>query len=146
MQFVALVDIDHTLRNSFPRDVMLADNDWDAYHAAGARDRPIESVCAMIRALSEANWLIVCVTAIPSKFRGITNKWFLENSIPVDELLMRDDEDYRPAPEIKIALCKARFGEDMKRQVTVVFDDRDDVVEAFAAAGMTAVRVHGRKD
>lgn len=147
MQFIALVDIDHTVRNAFPRDNMIdAETNWDDYHAAGAADKSIETVCNMVRALHASNWLIIGVTAIPDKFRGITNKWLVENNVPFDELLMRKDEDFRPAPEIKMQLVKERFGERMKNEVTVVFDDREDVVEAFASEGLTAVQVHGRKD
>jgi phosphoglycolate phosphatase-like HAD superfamily hydrolase len=143
MKFIALVDIDHTVSNSFWRDAMIG-GDWDAYHAAAIYDRPLHDTVAMIRALHDAGWSIYGLTARPSKWRKMTLDWLLAHDVKIDEMLMREDEDYRPAPAMKIALAKQKFGE-LRGVVTVVFDDRDDVIAAFRAEGVTAVQVNGVK-
>jgi phosphoglycolate phosphatase-like HAD superfamily hydrolase len=142
-RFIALVDIDHTVSNSFWRDAMIG-GEWDDYHRAAIYDRPLPDTVAMIRALHDAGWSIYGLTARPSKWRKMTLDWLLAHDVKIDEMLMREDEDYRPAPAMKIALAKQKFGE-LRGVVTVVFDDRDDVIAAFRAEGVTAVQVNGVK-
>lgn len=143
MRYIALVDIDHTVSNSFWRDAMIG-GDWDEYHRAAIFDKPLPDVIAMIAALHAAGWEIYGLTARPSKWRKMTLDWLLAHDVKIDEMLMREDDDYRPAPEMKIALALEKFGT-LKGVVTIVFDDRDDVIAAFRAVNVTAIQVHGVK-
>jgi phosphoglycolate phosphatase-like HAD superfamily hydrolase len=145
-----LVDVDHTLANSFYRDGLMAAPmgagvSWDEYHAASAKDEPIQDIVMMINSLAMAGYTIVVLTARPGKWRQLTMDWLLRIGVHVDELLMRPDDDYHPAPAMKTALALERFGNDLKEKVAFILDDREDVIAAFKALGITALQVNGRQ-
>ena len=143
-----LVDIDHTVSNSFWRDDMIGgEGGWDAYHAASAQDEPIHDMVAMVNAMYGSGKTIIGITARPEKWRLLTMEWLVKVYVSMDEILMRPDDAYHPAPEIKVALALERFDNEsnLKDQVALVIDDREDVIEAFRALGVTAIQVFGRK-
>lgn len=138
-----LVDLDHTLSNAFPRDGMIG-GPWDDYHAASVADEPLHDVVALVNALHDQGFTIVAITARPEKWRQLTGAWLRRHGIYIDEILMRPDEAFHPAPELKIALARARFP-DLKNQVALLLEDRDDVVAAFREEGITVLQVHARR-
>jgi hypothetical protein len=140
-----LVDVDHTLSAAWHRDGMIGGcGGWDAYHTASSKDEPIHDVMAMVNSLHFCGWYIVGLTARPEKWRSITNAWLVKHGIAMDELLMRPDEAYHPAPEIKVQLVQERF-KDLKDEVAFLLEDRDDVCEAFHQLGITTLQVKGRQ-
>lgn len=139
-----LIDVDHTISNAFWRDAMIG-GPWDEYHAASFDDKPIEDIVRLLTALSLDGNEIVGITARPEKWRQLTMSWLLRNNVPMDELLMRPDDAFRPSAEIKMELAKARF-KSLKDQVAFIMDDRDDVIAAFRAEGITCLQVFARKD
>lgn len=142
-----LVDIDHVLSNAFWRDAMIGgDGGWDAYHAANKDDAPIADVVDMINGLS-AKYNIIALTARPGKWRKQTMEWLLRHSVLIDEILLRPDDDYRPAPALKMALATERFApQEIKDCVAFLLDDREDVCAAFNAIGITTLQVRGRRE
>jgi hypothetical protein len=142
MKKIILTDLDHTVSDSFWRDPMIGTVKWDEYHRASADDLPIEDVCQLLRTLDAADWLIVGVTARPAKWRKLSMDWMIRHAVPMHELLMRTDEDYRPAPPMKIALARERFGPDFAHAITFMLEDRSDVAAAFKAEGVTVLQVH----
>jgi hypothetical protein len=138
-----LCDIDHTISNAFPRDNLIGgEGGWDAYHSASEADEPIDEMVRMINALQEQGFVIVAITARPEKWRQLTLSWLVRHNVRIDELLMRPEAEFRPAPEIKVDLAKKRFGEELNALVAFVLDDRDDVCAAFRTLGITALQVH----
>jgi hypothetical protein len=121
------------------------DVNWDDYHTAGANDYPIHDVVAMVNSLHACGWWIIGLTAIPDKFRQLTMTWLINHFIAMDELLMRPDEAFHPAPEIKLALVQERFGDKIADEVAFLLEDREDVCEAFQALGITTLQVRGRQ-
>lgn len=119
---------------------------WDAYHSASVNDEPIHDTIAMVVDLSQAGWTIIGLTARPEKWRRITMEWLVKHCILMDELLMRPDDAYHPAPELKVQLAQEFFGGDMTREVAFLIEDRDDVCEAFHALGITTLQVKGRQN
>lgn len=141
-----LVDIDHTISAAWHRDPMIGgEGGWDAYHAASKDDEPIHDVMAMVNDLHRKDWYIVGLTARPEKWRNVTNRWLVKHGIHMDEILMRPDDAFHPAPEIKVQLATERFT-DIKSQVAFLLEDREDVCEAFHALGITTLQVKGRQD
>ena len=140
-----LVDIDHTLSNAWWRDSLIGD--WDAYHAVSGQDNPLQDVITMVNALHRCGRSIIGLTARPEKWRQLTMEWLVKHFVSMDELLMRSDDDFRPAPEVKVALALERFKDEsnLRNQVALVLDDREDVIEAFRALGVTALQVFGRR-
>jgi hypothetical protein len=140
-----LTDIDHVISNAFPRDHMIG-GDWDDYHAASDNDVPIYDVSKMLAAL-RPNYRIIGITARPGKWRQLTLKWLYRHRVPMHELLMRADEDYRPSVEMKLALARERFGDNqgIRDNVSFLLEDREDVAAAFRDLGITVLQVFGRR-
>lgn len=140
-----LIDIDHTLSAAWHRDGMIGGcAGWDGYHAASIDDQPIHDVMSLVNDLHKVGWLTIGITARPEKWRSLTNKWLVQHGIQLDELLMRPDEAFHPAPEIKVQLAQQRFS-NLPDQVAFLIEDRDDVCEAFHALGITTLQVKGRR-
>lgn len=140
-----LVDIDHVLSAAWPRDPLIQQGDWDRYHQQAANDQPLPDVVAMIRALRWASYHIVAITSRPEKWRALTNQWFFRWQIPIDDLLMRPNDNYQTDVELKIGLATASFT-DMKKEVSFLIEDREDVCIAFHEAGVTTLQCRARRD
>lgn len=54
---------------------------------------------------------------------------------------MRPDKNFSPSPELKISLARDLFQGKVADNVAFILDDRDDVVAAFRAEGITALQV-----
>lgn len=141
---IALVDIDRTLADDYWRDHLLA-MDFDLYHEASIDDQPILEMCRIIRAMKNNGWTMIGLTARPERYRPLTMKWLLKNGIDLDELIMRPHGDFRPSPELKVALAQERF-QNIVEEVAMVFEDRDDVCLAFRTLGLTVLQVHARRN
>jgi hypothetical protein len=145
-RLTVLVDIDHTLSAAWHRDHMIGVETWDAYHSASIQDKPIHDVMMLINSLHCQGWMIIGLTARPEKWRRLTMDWLVNHFIKMDELLMRPDEAYHPAPEIKVQLAQERFpGDELINKVAFLIEDREDVCEAFHALGITTLQVKGRQ-
>lgn len=144
MTKVVLCDIDHTIANSFWRDPMIDARDWDAYHSASVDDQPLQDMHNLVK-LIYRNWQIICITARPEKFRVLTMRWMMQHNIPVDEILMRPNEDFLPAPQIKKVLVEKRF-KNPKDEIAFVLEDRDDCCTYYRSLGITVLQVFGRRD
>jgi microsomal dipeptidase-like Zn-dependent dipeptidase len=87
-------------------------------------------------ALHNAGHQIYIVTAIPRKWKRKLFSWLHKAGILVEEdhILMRPDDSFHPAPEIKEELLA-------HLKVDLLIEDRLDVVEAFAKLGVTTMQV-----
>jgi phosphoglycolate phosphatase-like HAD superfamily hydrolase len=134
----AIFDIDKTLSDAAWRDCLYGE--WDEYHRLSPQDRPIGVAISILNALVDAGLEVVLMTGRPERWRAMTMAWLTTHGVQASELIMRPDDDYRKSPELKVALAEQRFGESLQDLVMVV-DDRDDVLQAFAARGVTTVQV-----
>jgi phosphoglycolate phosphatase-like HAD superfamily hydrolase len=137
-----IVDIDHTISDSFWRDNMIGtDLGWDYYHEHLVEDEPILDILELLDAFHNDGIEIVGCTARPEKWRKITMEWMLKHDVPMDMILMRGDEDKRSSAELKLEqVKKAKANRDIG-QVLAVLDDRDDVIAIFRAEGFTCLQV-----
>lgn len=141
-----LIDLDHTLSDAAWRDDLIEENSWDIFHSKSIDDKVFKAINWLIEGMNRLGVYIVGITARPEKWRRLTNDWLVMHDIQIEELLMRPDDAFHPAPEIKIKLAKERFGDRLKTDVLFIIDDRDDVIAAFRAEGVTALQafpVHG---
>lgn len=138
---IILCDLDHTISDAAWRDDLIGN--WDEYHSRLIEDAPIKGVVTMINAMYFGGADIYGITARPEKWRALTNQWLLKHGVEFERLLMRDDDDYRPAHILKPELARLHIGEDYAKRVALVIDDRADVIEAFAAEGIVGMLVHG---
>jgi hypothetical protein len=137
-----LCDIDHVISASWRRDPMIGTVSWDEYHGEGVNDLPVRDVVQLLQRLQK-DYKIIMITARPEKWRTMTMGWLVKHNVPVDEILMRPDNAFRPAPEIKLELVNARFPD--KDDIAFLLDDRDDVILAFFSIGVTCMKVFGRR-
>lgn len=144
-----LVDLDHVLSNAFWRDPMIkqvgTELTWDDYHAANKDDGPIWDLVNLISHLTNV-YNIIGLTARPEKWRKQSVEWCVKHGVHLDELLMRPDNEYRPANELKIELANKRFPSGVRDHVAFILDDRADVCTAFAEIGVTALQVTARHE
>lgn len=148
MRNIILFDVDHTISDAFWRDDMIKKSrdsgDWDEYHSRGKEDKPLEDIKWLIHLLyngiddTGSDIELWAITARPEKYRKQTMDWFVKHKIKIGTLLMRPEDVFKRAPDIKIDLCKEHGILD---NILCILDDREDVVEAFRALGITAFQV-----
>jgi phosphoglycolate phosphatase-like HAD superfamily hydrolase len=133
---IAVFDIDGVVADVRHRLHLLEQRpkDWPAFFAAAADDpglqQGIDRVLAAV-ADSEVVWL----TGRPTSLRAVTRRWLADHGLPVTELIMRSQRDFRPAPVLKLA----ELGKLRARHVELFVDDDAKVIDAAAAAGFPAV-------
>jgi len=133
-----LCDIDNTLSLASWRNQYKGD--WDTYHKLSTDDEPVSEIIEAVNALAAAGIAVIIITARPERWRGITIEWLSHHRVAGDGLLMRPDDDWRPSPIVKMELAVSHFGPDLADHVSLVIDDRDDVLEAFRALGITCIQ------
>lgn len=138
---VVLCDIDHTISDAFWRDNMIGGpGGWDAYHACSVDDAPLNDMIDLINTL-QPTYRLIGLTARPEKWRKLTMDWLLRHGVMLDGLLMRADDAFHPAPALKTELVLSKFN---LNEIAFILDDREDVIAAFRALGVTALQVHAR--
>jgi hypothetical protein len=140
MSMYILLDIDHTISNSFWRDSMIGNVSWDDYHAASKDDKPFRHVINLVNSLVVMGYTIILVTGRNEKFRQLTLQWFLKYRIDIDELLMRPDDVFLKNAEMKTELIKKRFDGNFK-QIHFAIDDNEEACITFRNLGITSLQI-----
>lgn len=137
MKNTIVIDLDGTLCNTTHRDHLIQES-WDAFHAELHNDTVYEETSTLIRLFSFAGYEIILLTGRMEKFRKATEEWLVDHGIYdyVDHLVMRGNDDYRRAFEIK---CE--FLETIKDNVLIMLDDNDKVVEHARNLGIRVWQV-----
>jgi len=135
-----LLDLDHTIANSFWRDSMIGTESWDVYHEASKDDKPFQNIARLINSLASMSYVIIGITGRNEKFRQLTTKWLLEHRIDVDELLMRPDGNFEKNGIVKMALVEERFKNNYKN-IQFLIDDNEDTILSFHKLGITTLQV-----
>lgn len=151
---ILLIDIDHTISDAAWRDDMINNNDWDAYHLAGKEDKPIQEIVQFIYSLAgDAEyerhcWEIIAVTARPEKWRKQTMEWMGKHGVIIDDILMRPDDAFRSAADMKIELLRKRFGDNLEQlegHNVILIDDNEKVIEAMRGLNITTMQITAAK-
>lgn len=154
MRNIILVDIDHVVSDAFWRDDLIQrsrdSGNWEEYHSRGKNDKPLQDMIDFLRIMHKGcmepsgveEYEVWGITARPEKWRKQSMEWFIKHGVPLDVVLMRPEDAFKPAPQIKIDLCKDHGILD---KVLCIFDDREDVISAFKEIGITAFHVHARR-
>lgn len=152
MKDIILIDIDHTISDAAWRDGLIGgEGGWDAYHIEAAKDEPLADIVRLVRILrlgersSEAHIDLIGLTSRPYKWRMMTLRWLLNNGILLDDVWFRPDDCYLKSPECKIGIVEKQLGTNWPERIMLLFDDRDDVAEAFHRCGVTTLQVRGRR-
>jgi uncharacterized HAD superfamily protein len=140
MSMYILLDIDHTIANSFWRDSMIGVQPWDDYHTASKDDKAFKKVVTLINSLSSMNYVIIAFTGRNEKFRALTLDWFLKHKIDVDELLMRPDDNFEKNGVMKSNLLHQRFNGNFKNIQFAIDDNEDSCLELYKL-GITTLQI-----
>jgi FMN phosphatase YigB (HAD superfamily) len=135
----AVFDLDGTLINVESAAHLAADREWDAFHDATLDCPPYADMLIFALMAQRYADVIVC-TAKPERLRARVLNWLSMHGILPDALLMRPDKDFRPSPVLKLELMEEHLGPDWKQQILFAVEDRDKMVDAWRAAGITCLQ------
>jgi hypothetical protein len=134
---LAIVDIDGVVADVRHRlhHLERKPKDWKAFFADAERDEPHLEGVELVKLL-EADHEIVFLTGRPGNLKWPTKRWLEQHGIGGHRLIMRPGGDRRPAAVVKVELL-AELAEG--RQVGVVVDDDDAVIDSMRRAGYTVL-------
>lgn len=142
MNKVIIVDLDGTLCDHNHRVHLAQAGQWDEYHFGIPDDPPNSDVVSLVNYLAEKYYILV-VTGRMEYCRNMTTKWLLKHNVIVDEIIMRPNDDYSKAKDLKIKLLEEYFGskENVISNVEVVLEDTDNVVGELRSYGLNVWQV-----
>lgn len=141
-----LVDIDDTMFSTKHREHLI-DESWDAFHAEAHKDEPIWDIFLALAHLGH-QYKIIGITARPERYRASTIAKLADHGKTLHDLLMRPEDNFDPAPALKVYLAQCYFQGDLS-EVKLIIDDHPGVIAAFRELGVTGLlvhSVHGRRD
>lgn len=145
-KFYIIVDIDGTIADNTDRLHLIKENNppkWDEFFKACGSDKPIQNVIDIINTLDEYYEIIYC-TGRSEICRNETEEWLLDKTPYChDVLLMRKQGDYRGDHIVKPELLNEYLIENNidKSKVTMIFEDRDIMVDTWRKLGYTVAQV-----
>jgi hypothetical protein len=135
-----LLDLDHTIANSFWRDSMIGSVPWDEYHAASRNDKPFQKMVDLINALITHGDLIIAITGRTENHRGLTLNWLISNNILIHDLLMRPEKVFLKNAEMKVKLVSDYFNNYFD-SIGFLIDDNEETILAFQKLGIATLQV-----
>jgi phosphoglycolate phosphatase-like HAD superfamily hydrolase len=121
-----LADVRHRLHHLEARPQR-----WERFFQAAGRDPVlVEGVERLRAALADHD--VVYLTGRPERTRRLTEGWLARHDLPTGPLIMREDDDYRPARVLKRAVLRRLAG---VREIASVLDDDPAVVRLLADDG-----------
>jgi FMN phosphatase YigB (HAD superfamily) len=133
---IAVFDIDGVLADASHRQhhVQTRPKDWDAFFAGVGEDPVIEPGRQRLLAAA-VDHEIVLVSGRPERTRAATEAWLEVGGMGHPRLILRADQDWRPAAVAKLDLIRELGTPD---EVAVIVDDDPSVVEALSRHGYRA--------
>lgn len=141
---VLVCDIDGTVADLTHRRVYITTKpkNWPAFERSMHLDAPIWPIIRAVAILFDQGWTIVMASGRGAQNKAVTEKWLADNGVSYHALYMRAEKDYR-----QDYIVKGELLEQMRQDgydPTVVFDDRNQVVDMWRANGIPCVQVaHG---
>ena len=128
-----ICDIDGTIAHGI--GVSRGPYDWDKVDT----DTPDHKIIALVMMMHSVGIKVILMSGRDSESRELTEKWLEDNEVPYDELHMRATGDIRKDSEIKLEL----FNEHVRNKynVELVFDDRNQMVDAWRSIGLKCLQV-----
>lgn len=134
-------DLDGTLINIDSVVHLAQSKEWEAFADATMDCPPFPQMveyARFIQRMKTIDW-IVC-TAKPERLRQRTLNWLSMQGLVPDMLLMRPAHDFRPSAELKLSLVKEALGNEWLSKILFAVEDRDKVVDAWRAAGVSCLQ------
>lgn len=135
---LAVFDLDNTLADTAHRQHFLdhSPRDWTGFFTAAPQDPPVAEGVALARDTA-LTCEILYLTGRPERCRRDTLGWLAEHGLPEGRLLMRRNDDRRPARRTKLEILR-RLARD--REIRMLVDDDELVCDDAERAGFTVVR------
>ena len=138
-----IFDVDGTLMNIDHRrkfvDGSMGHKDWKAFEKAMHDDTPFTNVFMMARMLQDNGSRIIVLTGRNQRSWDITVRQLSAARLFPDHIMMRPDDDYTPDHDLKRAMLNVLRSDGFNP--TLVFDDRDSVVDMWRQEGLTCFQV-----
>jgi len=135
-----LIDIDGTISDSRWRDDLAESRQWDAFHSQLIHDPPVKPMLKLLSTLSDCGVFLVGITGRPERYRQATMEWMLTHGVQLDELWMREDDNYSKAADLKPKIAEIIMQEHSYEEVLFI-DDNEDICTAMRAAGFITLNI-----
>lgn len=136
-----IVDIDGTLANNEHRRHFVESDpkNWKAFNEEMEQDT-VHEWCAQLvfSVFLKMDWKIIYVTGRHQEYSKITNAFLLDAGVPVTEVFMRADGDYRADHVVKLEIYKRDI--EPKYDIQFCIDDRKQVVDMWRAQGLVCLQ------
>ncbi|PZF82897.1 phosphatase domain-containing protein [Jiangella anatolica] len=133
-----LADVQHRLHHLKRRP-----KDWAGFFGAMGDDTPYPEGIELVTLLAHEHE-VVYLSGRPERTRAVTQRWLAANGAPAGTIMLRPDDDRRPARLFKIGVLRRLAGQ---RDVAMLVDDDPAVCTAARAAGFTVYEAEwGRPD
>ncbi|WP_298327390.1 hypothetical protein [Haloactinopolyspora sp.] len=127
-----LADVDHRLHHLRGRP-----KNWAGFFAGMGDDPPYTEGLALAHQLA-AEHAVVYLSGRPERTRAVTQAWLAAHEAPHGRVMLRPDDDRRPARLFKIGVLKRLAAQ---RTVALLVDDDPAVCDAARTAGFQVRQV-----
>lgn len=136
---IAVIDIDGVLADVSHRlhYLQARPKNWAGFFARMGDDPLFPQGLALAQQLADAHD-IVYMSGRPERTRDVTQTWLTTHGVPRGRVLLRPDDDRRPARQFKLGVLN-RLAQ--REQVSVLVDDDPLVCQAARDAGFTVREV-----
>jgi len=140
---LVVVDLDGTLCDDTHRKTYARNKEWEQYNALLHLDKPRRDVERFVRMCRAQELTTLALTARSAVYRPQTLLWLLQHDLRFDDLVMREEHDWRPGVEVKPDLLQSYLA---KREwtgddVLCILEDHDGLVETWRNAGFACWQV-----
>ena len=128
---IIISDLDGTLSDPAHRIKLYKKKMYSEFNSAGKDDKPLQSICNILRSLNDLETYIVVCTARDDSCREDTLNWLKLNEVPCAKLMMR-----RKKEMLDQLLETYKFN-----QFWFALEDRDVCVDMWRGEGLTCLQV-----
>lgn len=145
---IYIFDFDGTIADSKHRHHFLQDEidgitvpktgtnkDWTSFFAAQDQDIPFDGILLIMKALYQAGYVIIILTARPENQRNVSVDWLKRYNVKYDALIMRPTGCREDDTTLKVHQLKQYFSKSQRQRIQTIFEDRRRVVQSLRAAG-----------
>ena len=131
-----IFDIDSTLSSTAHRERYLEEKppDWSGFHGAMVLDAPLMHTVRKLQEHRDRGDKIILLSMRPERFRRYTERWLDSMGIKYKEMFLRPENEYIRGVDAKLRIYKEQI--EPKYDVIAAYDDRQDIVEMWEAAGV----------
>lgn len=138
-----VIDLDGVLADTRHRMDYLhrRPKDWEGFFAAAAADLVHPEGLAVALEAAARGHRVLYLSGRPERTRPTTLDWLSHVGAPQGEVVLRRDDDRRPAAAVKVGALRALAG---RLRLLVLVDDDPAVVRAVRRSGVVAEVVRAR--